>query len=424
MGGSARSSPLAPLALTLALVVSGLASIGAERANPNSVRRCGAPAVAPLAARRADAPPVSAMAAAVIDGDSGAMLFDADARRRLAPASTTKMITAILTLEHGDLDRVVISQTDARAMPESSVMGLYVGAPITVRDLLYGLMLPSGNDAALELARAVAGDERAFVAMMNDKVSELGLADTNFVNPHGLDDAHQYSTAYDLAMIGRYAMRDPDFVAIASTPRYHLPPPFDYDLFNGNSLLGSYPGVEGVKIGWTDAAGWTFVAAATREGHRVLVALMNTQNRNGEAASLFDWTWQSYQWDGPAQPPVWAGARPLSPAPIWNAPRYETPHGESDARDARAPSPLSPQRPGLLLSEIAPTFRSIFTRVRSSRGLLDHRSLAVDTHCDESATPVTAQTSAWFMRARYDRPIWAPIGSRREQATRCHGGRP
>ncbi len=388
-------SALLHLALALTLLVSGLGSLAA-RANAEAGGPCdpsnaavSAASAAPVTAHRSDGPPVAAAGAAVIDGDSGALLLDIGAHRRLAPASTTKMLTAKLALEHGDLDRVIISQTDARAMTDSSVMGLYVGAPITVRDLLYGLMLPSGNDAAIELAIAVAGDERAFVGMMNEQVRALGLTNTNFVNPHGLDDANQYSTAYDLAMIGRYAMGDPEFVRIASTPRYRLPAPFDYDLINGNSLLGSYPGAEGVKIGWTDAAGWTFVASATRDGHRVFAALLDTEDRDGEAGRLLDWTWQSYRWDGlPGQPPTWVGSRPLSAAASVNAviPCCKTPGTTSDAGIAGL---LSGERSmGLRLREILPAFHHLLTKGRLLGGGLDRPpSLAATEQCDESAIP-------------------------------------
>jgi D-alanyl-D-alanine carboxypeptidase len=133
---------------------------------------------------------------------------------------------------------------------------------------------------------------------MNAKAAELGLADTHFVNPHGLDNGDHYSSAYDLARLARYAMQNPEFAKIVGTQYWHLAPPSDYDLHNGNSLLATYPGADGVKIGWTDAAGWTFVASAVRDGHRLLVAVLDTQDRDADASALLDWAFANYQWVG------------------------------------------------------------------------------------------------------------------------------
>jgi D-alanyl-D-alanine carboxypeptidase (penicillin-binding protein 5/6) len=242
-------------------------------------------------------PPISAKAAVVIDGDTGRVLYDLNAHERRAPASTTKIMTALLAIrDGGDLDRTVISDVDGSQMPDSSIMGLKPGFPISMRDLLYGLMLPSGNDAAIVLAEQVAGSTPAFVDLMNRTAAELGLRDTHFVNPHGLDDVHHYSSAYDLARLGRVAMQDPVFAQIAGTREWHLSPPWDYDLHNGNTLLGGYPGADGVKIGWTDWAGWTLVASAQRDGHRLFVTVLDSEDRNADASALFDWAFASYEW--------------------------------------------------------------------------------------------------------------------------------
>jgi D-alanyl-D-alanine carboxypeptidase (penicillin-binding protein 5/6) len=170
--------------------------------------------------------------------------------------------------------------------------------PISVRDLLYGLMLPSGNDAAIEIAKAVGdGDVGRFVDRMNQKAEELGLVDTHFANPHGLDAPDHYSSAYDLAMLGRYGMQNPEFAAIVGTRSYHLAPPSEYDLYNGNSLLKKYPGADGIKIGWTEAAGSTLVASATNsDGKRLIVTVLNSADRDADAAALFDWAWASHSW--------------------------------------------------------------------------------------------------------------------------------
>jgi D-alanyl-D-alanine carboxypeptidase (penicillin-binding protein 5/6) len=242
------------------------------------------------------APPITAQAAVVLDGETGRVLYDLGAHARRPPASTTKIMTALLAVEHGGLDDTVISDVDGSQMIGSSVMGLRPGLPITVRDLLYGLMLPSGNDAALLLAEHDDGSVQAFVEEMNRKAEELGLRDTHFVNPHGLDSREHYSSAYDLARLARVAMQNPEFAKVVSTQWWHLAPPSDYDLHNGNSMLETYPGADGVKIGWTEDAGWTLVASATRDGHRLFAVVLNSTDRDADASALLDWAFGSFQW--------------------------------------------------------------------------------------------------------------------------------
>ncbi|HEX5480099.1 MAG TPA: D-alanyl-D-alanine carboxypeptidase family protein [Dehalococcoidia bacterium] len=246
----------------------------------------------------APAPAVTARNAVVIDGDTGRVLYGLSEHERRPPASTTKIMTAILAIEHGDLGRTVVSDVDGSTMTDSSIMGLRIGVPITIEDLLYGLMLPSGNDAALVLAENTSGSVPAFVDAMNQKAAALGLRDTHFVNPHGLDNPDHYSSAYDLAWMARYGMNNPEFAKIVGTQYWHLAPPSDYDLHNGNSLLATYPGADGVKIGWTDAAGWTLVASAVRDGHRLFVAVLDTQDRDADATALLDWAFGNFRWLG------------------------------------------------------------------------------------------------------------------------------
>src|SRR5439155_20112745 len=170
-------------------------------------------------------------------------------------------------------DRVSV-HVDSRRMPDSTVMGLYPGEELTVEDLLYGLMLPSGNDAALALAEHVAGTREAFGELMNDKARSLGLTGSHFVNPHGLDADGHYSTPYDMAMLARAGLRDPTFRALSAAKMYETPRGKGYTLYNLNRLLWAYPGADGVKIGFTDAAGRAIVGSAVKDGHRVIVAMM------------------------------------------------------------------------------------------------------------------------------------------------------
>ncbi|HXK34099.1 MAG TPA: D-alanyl-D-alanine carboxypeptidase family protein [Dehalococcoidia bacterium] len=249
--------------------------------------------------RNADAPPpppVTAAAAVVVDGESGRVLYDLNAHERRAPASTTKIMTAIVALEGVSEDMWVVSDINGDEMVGSSIMGLRRGMYIQMRDLLYGLMLPSGNDAAVEIAKNTWGTEERFVEKMNEKVAELGLGDTHFENPHGLDRREHYSTAYDLAMIGRYAMGNEEFRRIVASRVYELPRPIGYVLQNGNTLLNKYPGADGLKIGWTDRAGWTLVASATRDGHRVFVTVLDSEDRDADASALLEWAFTTHQW--------------------------------------------------------------------------------------------------------------------------------
>jgi D-alanyl-D-alanine carboxypeptidase len=239
---------------------------------------------------------VSATNAIVIDGDSGQILWARDANTPTPPASLTKIATALVVLDHAKLGDAVRVQLDSRRMSGSTVMGLHPGDVLTVEDLLYGLMLPSGNDAALVLARHVAGTREGFAELMNEKVRSLGLTGTNFVNPHGLDAAAHLSTAYDMAMLAREGMHSPIFQSLASSRTYETPRGGGFDLRNLNQLLWRYRDADGIKIGYTPAAGRTIVASATRDGHRVYVAALKSNDIYADSAALLDWAFASYSW--------------------------------------------------------------------------------------------------------------------------------
>ncbi|TAK61367.1 MAG: D-alanyl-D-alanine carboxypeptidase [Dehalococcoidia bacterium] len=295
------------VATTLAVILNaGFTGLRSAESTAATLPPCGAPTVRTVAklpgsipqlASDELAPPVTAAAAVVMDAETGRVLYDLRGHDVMRPASTTKIMTAILALQQlPDLQRVVISDIDATTLVGSSVMGLRPGVPITIQDLLFGLMLPSGNDAAIELAKAVDGDEGRFVQRMNSLARALDLRETHFANPHGLDAPDHYMSAFDLAKLADFAMANPAFAQIVGTRDYHLAPPSDYGLHNGNSMLQSYPGADGVKIGWTEAAGWTLVASATRDGHRLIAVVLNSRDRDADASSLLDWAYRSYQW--------------------------------------------------------------------------------------------------------------------------------
>ena len=245
------------------------------------------------------APPgVTAAEVAVVDDDTGLLLYGVDPHAHAAPASTTKIAAAIVTLEHVDsLDTLVRISVNGLAMAESdgsSIMGLSPGQRLSLQTLLYGLLLPSGNDAAEQLATSVAESRSQFIDWMNSVATdELGLTDTHFVNPSGLDATNHYSSAYDLAELARRAMRDQIFRDIVATPEIQLE---GFDLVGHNPLIGGYPGADGVKTGSTDAAGKVLVGSAVHNGHRVYAVVMHSDDELADTSALFDWTWQEFAW--------------------------------------------------------------------------------------------------------------------------------
>ena len=247
-------------------------------------------------------PEVTAQAAIVSDVASGQILAEKNAHQRLAPASTTKIATALVALQKGQLEEQVIVHESA-LMGEAQ-MGLSPGQVVTLEELLYGLLLRSGNDAATATAQHFGGSVDGFVEMMNQKAKDLGLTDTHFVNPHGLDAPDHYSSAYDLMMIARQALADPTFAEIVSTQEYTFR---GRRLSNRNELLGNYPGADGVKTGTTPGAGECLVASATREGHQVLVVVLGSEDRYGDASTLLDYYFDNYAWY-----PLEIGSGPLN----------------------------------------------------------------------------------------------------------------
>jgi D-alanyl-D-alanine carboxypeptidase len=243
-------------------------------------------------------PPVSAQHVAILDDASGQLLYGDDEHAQVPEASVTKIATTIVALEREpDLGRTLTTTVSASEMVNrdgSSVMGLEPGQRVSLATLLYGMMLPSGNDAAEQVAVGLAGSRDAYVDWMNQEVAALGLKDTHFVNPSGMDAPGHYSSAFDMAMLARYAMRNDTFRTLASAKTY------TGDGFgpmrNLNRLLGYYAGADGVKIGYTDNAHKTFVASVTRDGHRVYVSLMHSEDLVTDSIRLFDWVWANYTW--------------------------------------------------------------------------------------------------------------------------------
>lgn len=242
-------------------------------------------------------PKVTAESAILVDATTGTVLYEKACRSRRPPASTTKMMTAILALEHGNLDEVVAASTYATKTPFGS-LHVKAGERMALRDLLYALLMRSANDAAVCIAEHIAGTEPKFVAMMNEKAKQIGAKDTHFVNPHGLHDAKHYSTAYDLALIARYAASMPQFNEIVGTKHHRISrsiSTLDVTLKNTGRLLWKFDGADGIKTGYTKEAGHCFVGSATRNGWRLISVVLKSESTMDDSTALLDHGFGNYK---------------------------------------------------------------------------------------------------------------------------------
>jgi serine-type D-Ala-D-Ala carboxypeptidase (penicillin-binding protein 5/6) len=222
-------------------------------------------------------PNVVAQSAAVVDSYSGDFLFAKNENAKQYPASSTKILTALIVIESGDLDHLVtVDLADTKVEPSS--LGLKPGEQYTRRQLLYGLLLKSANDVAMVLARDNAGSIPAFAEKMNLRAAQLGATSSHFVNPHGLHDPNHYTTAHDLVLIGRAAMQQPLFREIVSTIYYTWKAPSGQidQLRNHNRLLRHFAGCNGLKTGYTRIAQQVLVSSALRGGHEVISVVLHT----------------------------------------------------------------------------------------------------------------------------------------------------
>ncbi|MDD2430913.1 MAG: D-alanyl-D-alanine carboxypeptidase [Firmicutes bacterium] len=235
-------------------------------------------------------PSIGASAAILFDPASQTILYSKKADIQRAPASTTKIMTAILAIERCSLDEVVTISHRAATINGSQV-GLREGEVYTVEKLLWSLLLQSGNDAAISLAEHIAGSVEDFAKYMNARARELGCKHTNFVNPHGLSDPNHYSTVHDLALMASHALRYPLFQEIVSSKEKEIPwqKSFDKYLKNTNKLLWIMQGADGVKTGTTNLAGACLVSSATRDSRQVIAVVLNSSNRWVESARLLEW---------------------------------------------------------------------------------------------------------------------------------------
>lgn len=238
---------------------------------------------------------ISAKAAFFIDTYSGTVLFEKNSRQKLPIASLVKIMTVVVALENRQLDELLeVSEKAAGIEPDKMLLKAY--EKLTVEELLSGIFLVSANDGAEVLAEGAVGNRDDFIDLMNEKALQLGLKDTRFINPTGLeeDGREQYSTAFDIAVLSRYTMRRwPRLLEISARNHIYLPETDthqDYDMYSGINLLTTYPGVVGFKTGFTPQSGLTLVTIARRQGYEVLGVLLGSSNRREDARTLLDYS--------------------------------------------------------------------------------------------------------------------------------------
>lgn len=248
--------------------------------------------------KTAEQPKISSRSAVVIDRESKMVLYEKNSNSKRAMASTTKIMTAIITLENGNLsDKVTVSQK--AGLTGGSRLGLKSKDQISLKDLLYGLMLCSGNDAAVAIAEHIGGSIENFAVLMNKKADELSLKDTNFITPHGLDSNNHYTTAYQLAILTDYALNIPEFSEIVSTKSYTVSiNGLSKNISNTNELLGYLNGVNGVKTGFTNNAGRCLVTSIQRDNLNIICVVLGADTkkiRTADSVKLIEYVYANYK---------------------------------------------------------------------------------------------------------------------------------
>ncbi len=245
------------------------------------------------------APDITAEGAYFVES-KGNEIYAKDPHKRLPIASLVKVMTVLIAIEHRNMDyKYSVSQAAADMEPDK--MELIAGEKLTLRELLDGIFLVSANDAAEVLAEGSVGSRDEFIKLMNDKAKQLGMVDTFYANPTGLDEDtnNSYSSAYDLALLTRYLIRHyPEVVDISKTEHIFLPQTQehqDYDMYSGINLLTTYPGVVGFKTGYTPEAGLTLITLARRENHEIIGVLLGSGDRRDEARELLDYSFKKLQ---------------------------------------------------------------------------------------------------------------------------------
>lgn len=257
-----------------------------------------APKIAPYPENKTGVlpPPLTAKAALVLDLPSQVVLYQKNPNLRLSPASTTKIMTALVAFENYALNQIL---TVKKVETRGRTMGLVRGEKITVESLLYGTLVHSGNDAAFTLAENDPEGIEGFVKKMNEKAKKLHLLDTNFDNPVGFESPRHFSSALDLARLAIFALKNKNFDKIVGTPSITVHDTtftFFHYLLNVNELLGKIPGVAGVKTGFTENAGECLINLVERDGKKILTVILGSEDRFEESKLLLNWAFANHQW--------------------------------------------------------------------------------------------------------------------------------
>lgn len=250
---------------------------------------------------------LSAESVYAFDLGTATLLYEKNSRKRLYPASTIKMLTALVAVDYYQLDDLLRVDTEDQII--GNKINLQAGEQVRVRDLLAALLLSSANDSAYVLANNYPGGLTNFVAAMNNKAKELHLTDSQFFNPAGLDEIGQLSSARDLNILARELLKNDYLRELVATPYLEINSLTEdgqkegtsYQLFNTNQLLGTVGGVKGVKTGTTDWAGEVLVTLVERNGRKILISLMNSQDRYGDTEKLLTWIFNTYQFVSPEE---------------------------------------------------------------------------------------------------------------------------
>ncbi len=242
-------------------------------------------------------PEITAAGIVILDVDSSVYLYKRNAQGLLAPASTTKILTALVVLDAYRLDDILTVKTSANA---GQTIQLVPGERMTVENLLYGALVASGNDAAYALAENYPGGVEAFVAAMNRKAKEIHLDNSSFTNPVGYDDPNHKMTPLDLSRLAAVALSNKTIAKMVAIPQITISDvthTYFHPLTNINELLGKVPGVGGIKTGWTEEAGENLVTLVERGGRRIILVVLHSRDRFGETSRLIDWVFSNYSWE-------------------------------------------------------------------------------------------------------------------------------
>ncbi|PIU03942.1 hypothetical protein COT44_00235 [Candidatus Shapirobacteria bacterium CG08_land_8_20_14_0_20_39_18] len=259
------------------------------------------PSVSPIAKNPLNIPPpiITAKSVIVMDVASGMILYQNNAAQSLPQASTTKIMTAMVTLETYPLDQILLVPKNFR---DGQTIKLPMNEKISVENLLYALLVASANDAAEVLAANYPAGREAFVMQMNQKAQQLNLTNTHFVNPTGIDEPGQYSSSLDLARLAVVAIQNPVFSKMVATKDITISNAdniITYQLTNVNLLLGKNEWTKGIKTGWTDQAGECLVGLAEKDGRQIITVILGSQDRFGETENLENWVFNNFVWEMP-----------------------------------------------------------------------------------------------------------------------------